>query len=194
MTQDGINIQDNFIRTNSVDFVPNRPTSDNVGEFSIHDGPGRRQRGRRVPGPDDYTVGHERVQGKRLRIQPQLKFAENTFFNKRSNLPVSYLNRNQFGGSIGGPIVRQKLFFYANYEAFRQHQQAAQNYTIPARSDLLTGEFRYVATDGSVRTANVLQLAGQTIDQSSRARSCRSIRVRTRSTATTAATRAPIAS
>ena len=35
VTQDGINIQDNFIRTNSVDFVPNRPTSDNVSEFSI---------------------------------------------------------------------------------------------------------------------------------------------------------------
>ena len=34
-TQDGINIQDNFIRTNSLDFVPNRPTSDIVGEFTI---------------------------------------------------------------------------------------------------------------------------------------------------------------
>ena len=60
--------------------------------------------------------------------------------------------------------MRQKLFFYSNYEAFRQHQQAAQNYTIPVRSDLLTGNFRYVASDGSVRTANVLQLSGQTID------------------------------
>ena len=30
LTQDGINIQDNFIRTNSLDFVPNRPTTDNV--------------------------------------------------------------------------------------------------------------------------------------------------------------------
>jgi hypothetical protein len=28
LTQDGINIQDNFIRTNSLDFVPNHPTSD----------------------------------------------------------------------------------------------------------------------------------------------------------------------
>ena len=35
LTQDGINIQDNFIRTNSLEFVPNRPTTDNVGEFSI---------------------------------------------------------------------------------------------------------------------------------------------------------------
>ncbi len=35
VTLDGINIQDNFIRTNSLDFLPNRPTSDNVAEFSI---------------------------------------------------------------------------------------------------------------------------------------------------------------
>jgi len=33
VTMDGINIQDNFIRTNSLDFLPNRPTSDNVAEF-----------------------------------------------------------------------------------------------------------------------------------------------------------------
>ena len=35
VTQDGINIQDNFIRTNSLDFLPNRPSSDNVAEFTI---------------------------------------------------------------------------------------------------------------------------------------------------------------
>ena len=35
VTQDGINVQDNFIRTNSLDFLPNRPTSDNVSEFTI---------------------------------------------------------------------------------------------------------------------------------------------------------------
>ena len=35
VTLDGINIQDNFIRTNSLDFLPNRPNSDNVAEFSI---------------------------------------------------------------------------------------------------------------------------------------------------------------
>jgi hypothetical protein len=35
VTQDGINVQDNFIRTNSLDFLPNRPTSDNVAEFTV---------------------------------------------------------------------------------------------------------------------------------------------------------------
>ena len=165
VTQDGINIQDNFIRTNSVDFVPNRPTADNVGEFSIVttaqgvDNAGGASQVRMIT-----PSGTNSFRGNAYEYNRHSKFAENTFFNKRSNLPVSYLNRNQFGGSVGGPIMRQKLFFYANYEAFRQKQQFAQNYTIPVRSDLLTGNFRYVASDGSVRQANVLQLAGQTID------------------------------
>ena len=60
--------------------------------------------------------------------------------------------------------MRGKLFFYANYEGFRQSTQTTQNFTIPARADLLTGNFRYVATDGSVREANILQLTGQTVD------------------------------
>jgi carboxypeptidase family protein len=166
VTQDGVNIQDNFIRTNSVDFVPNRPTSDNVGEFSIvttaqgADNAGGASQVRMIT-----PSGTNSFRGNAYEYNRNSRFASNTFFNKRSNLPISYLNRNQFGGSVGGPIARDKLFFYTNYEAFRQHQQAAQNYTIPVRSDLLTGNFRYVSTtDGSVRQANVLQLAGQAID------------------------------
>ena len=166
VTQDGINIQDNFIRTNSVDFVPNRPTSDNVGEFSIvttaqgvDNAAGASQVRMITP------AGTNSFRGNAYEYNRHSDFAANTFFNKRSNLPVSYLNRNQFGGSVGGPLRKNKLFFYANYEAFRQEQQVAQNYVIPVRSDLLTGNFRYfVAADGSVRSANVLQLAGQTID------------------------------
>src|SRR5262245_27955576 len=166
VTQDGINIQDNFIRTNSVDFVPNRPTSDNVSEFSIvttaqgADNAGGASQVRMVT-----PSGTNALRGNAYEYNRHSKFAENTYFNKKAGLPVSYLNRNQFGGSVGGPLMRNTLFFYTNYEAFRQKQQVAQNYTIPINNDLLTGTFRYfVAADGSIRTANVLQLSGQTID------------------------------
>ena len=72
VTLDGINIQDNFIRINSLDFLPNRPTSDNVAEFSITTA---------VAGADTAggatTVrmvtpsGIEPVDRKRVRVQPR---------------------------------------------------------------------------------------------------------------------------
>jgi hypothetical protein len=167
LTQDGINIQDNFIRTNSLDFVPNRPTSDNIAEFSITTSvQGAENAGGATQVRLITPSGTNEFHGNVYEYNRHSRFAANSFFNKRATpvVPVSYLNRNQYGGSVGGPIQRGKLFFYFNYEAFRQKQQSAQNLTIPARSDLLNGVFRYVASDGSVREANILQLTGQVKD------------------------------
>ncbi len=47
-------------------------------------------------------------------------FDANSFFNNEQGLPVPVLKRNQFGGTIGGPIIRNKLFFFFSYEGQRQ--------------------------------------------------------------------------
>jgi outer membrane receptor protein involved in Fe transport len=47
-------------------------------------------------------------------------FDANTFFNNEQGLPVPVLKRNQFGGTIGGPIVKNKLFFFFSYEGQRE--------------------------------------------------------------------------
>lgn len=42
------------------------------------------------------------------------------------------LHRNQFGGTIGGPIKRNKLFFFFNYEGLRQSRTTVTTATVPS--------------------------------------------------------------
>ena len=45
--------------------------------------------------------------------------------------PQAPFKRNQFGGAIGGPIVRNKTFFFASYEGLRQRQGITINTPVP---------------------------------------------------------------
>ena len=43
------------------------------------------------------------------------------------------MQRNQFGGVLGGPIVKSKAFFFGDYEGFRQDRSVAAFYDAPHR-------------------------------------------------------------
>ena len=60
-----------------------------------------------------------------------------------------FLNQNQTGGNLGGPIKKDKLFFYANYELFLLKQQSGQQRTI-LTADADQGIFTYL-NNGAVQ-------------------------------------------
>lgn len=82
----------------------------------------------------------------------------NDWFNKRNqllagtpNIPGKLL-RNTFGGSIGGPIIKDRFFFFVNYEGMRKAESVQTTRVVP--SDLLRqGTIQYIAcADGQPDT------------------------------------------
>jgi Carboxypeptidase regulatory-like domain len=54
---------------------------------------------------------------------------------------VDPLRRNQFGGSVGGPILRDKLFFFANYQGTRASSATSGNVIFTPTAAMLKGDF-----------------------------------------------------
>src|SRR5262249_40611808 len=44
----------------------------------------------------------------------------NDYFFNRAGQPRPTLRQNQFGGTVGGPIIRDKLFFFGSFQGTRQ--------------------------------------------------------------------------
>jgi len=163
VTLDGINIQDNFIRTNALDFLPNLLLLDQVAEFTISTS---NTNSAASGGASQLTFvtpsGGNAFHGKGFWYNRNSAYAANTWFNNQSGVKRPLLNQNQLGGSLGGPIKKDKLLFYLNYEAFRLHQQTASTRTI-LTSDARQGIYTY-SSGGAVRKVNVLQAAGVQMD------------------------------
>jgi hypothetical protein len=175
LTLDGINIQDNFIRDNALDFSPNLPFNSQAQEFTIINQNADVEKGGGASQVSIVTPkGTNEFHGEGFWYYRSNAWAANNWFNDASGVPLPNLLQNQGGGNVGGPIIKNKLFIYGYYELLRERAQATNNTTVlsPTIISALTSSnptlpFTYQPVDGngnpvgSPQTVNLLTLENQ---------------------------------
>ena len=112
-----------------------------IDQFKIHEGfflPSA--------GPNDAGVVSVATKGGTNHLHGEVfEFARNTVFDTRQyfdppGAKPSPFHRNQFGGAIGGPILRNRLFFFGHYEGRRQVLSNTAKATVPS-ANMFNGDF-----------------------------------------------------
>jgi hypothetical protein len=131
LTLDGINIQDNFIRENGLDFSPNLPFNSQAQEFTVINQNAGVENGN---GSSQVAIvtpkGTNAFHGEGFWYYRTNGWAANNWFNDASGVPLGKLIQNQGGGNLGGPIIKDKLFVYGYYELLRAKQTSSNNTTV----------------------------------------------------------------
>ncbi|MCI0491271.1 MAG: TonB-dependent receptor [Blastocatellia bacterium] len=153
---DGVDTQDNYNRASSI--MIDQPliqlTAENVQEFQVITGLGTAEFGRGGAHINAVTRGGgNEFHGAVSHFHRNTIFNANEFFNNAAQPGVERppLIRNQFAARIGGPIFKDKTFFFVGYEGIRESRGIPvlrTVYTAEARQ----GIFRYLDNIGTLGT------------------------------------------
>src|ERR1700682_1686989 len=102
--------------------------------------------------------GSNQLHGSLYEYNRNTATAANTWFNNQSGVPVQPLVRNQFGASIGGKIVRDRVFYFVNYEERTDASGVTQSRAVPSDT-LRQGFLKFQLADGSTQTLTPAEVA-----------------------------------
>ncbi|HEV2232120.1 MAG TPA: carboxypeptidase regulatory-like domain-containing protein, partial [Terriglobia bacterium] len=98
------------------------PNPDAIQEFKVQTGQYDASFGRDAGANVDVITkgGSNLFHGDAFEFLRNDDFNANDFFLNAAGKPRASLKQNQFGGSVGGPVIKDKLFFFGSYQGTRQ--------------------------------------------------------------------------
>lgn len=133
----GINLNDNV--QNQITF---QPPIDTLAEYKIDNSAFPAEYGRNSGAIVNLATrsGTNDYHGEAFEFFRNNALDARNFFNSAVSasgapLPQAPFKRNEFGAAFGGPIKKNKAFFFLAYEGLRQHQSLTVSATVPSQND-----------------------------------------------------------
>ena len=82
------------------------------------------------------------------------KLNANSWVNNQGGVPKAAYTQTIFGGTFGGPIIKDKLFFFVNYEAFRYHSSGEANFSVVPAA-FRTGDLSALLTAPAIDSSGI---------------------------------------
>ncbi len=155
ITYDGINAQDNLLKSNDGFFTIIRPRVDTVEEFSISTaGQGADQSSEgAVSIRFETTRGGNQYHGGAWWYHRNDFFNSNYYFSNVNGTPRQRQRLNQFGGKVGGPIIKEKAFFFVAMDNYRNPSSQVRTRTILSPNSQ-NGLFEYQVASPTTPSGN----------------------------------------
>ncbi|MDQ6785405.1 MAG: Plug and carboxypeptidase regulatory-like domain-containing protein, partial [Acidobacteriota bacterium] len=142
-TLDGIDINEST--AGGSNFTPLRPNPDSIQEFQIVTTNATAELGRSSGAQVTFVTrsGTNRLTGNAFEYYQTPEFNANEYGNNLNGRPKNQFVQHIFGGSLGGPIIKNRLFFFTNLQLLRAYDTALVTRTVYTQA-ARNGFFRYV--------------------------------------------------
>src|SRR5215813_12688646 len=134
---DGVDNNETWLQT-----VVLFPSVDALDEFKMQTSTYSAEFGHSLGGVVNLQIksGTNALHGSGFEFLRNSKFDANNFFNNRFGRAKPDFSQHQFGGTYGGPIVKDKTFLFFDYQGFRVNQGATYLSTVPS-AKMRQGDF-----------------------------------------------------
>jgi Carboxypeptidase regulatory-like domain len=155
---DGVDNNETWLQT-----VVIFPSVDALDEFKLQTSTYSAEYGRSLGGVVNLQIksGTNNLHGSGFEFHRNDAFDANNFFNNRANRPKPEFKQNQFGGTIGGALFRDKTFFFSDYQGHRESLGQTFVSTVPTLA-MRAGNFSelnrviYDPTNGQPFSGNII--------------------------------------